>query len=315
MVLIATSGCIADSDSATEPNGSRVIPIANVAAMTQLANGDVVVGNRKTGEIWRMSLVELQPRLVATVAVASDGQRGLLGLASAGSADQEALYISWTNLERDLVVGRLVLDNPVNPSENSSNSVQDEQPTLVWSGFASATGANGGHLDVLPDGRLVLGVGTLLDSKLIDDPETINGKMLALQPDASPAQRPEILSAGWKNPFAFAVTEAGEIWVADNEPEDGSAERIGRGDIAPSPAMTDIEVQLAPGALILVDSERLGLCSYLTGEMLEVTISTKVPTQPGSVITDDCRTGGLLLADGRFLVSDGDVVRLKAVDQ
>lgn len=310
------SGCVPDTDLVGErANESSPLRIPNVAAMDQLADGDVVVGDRKSGKIWRYSIDERQPRVVAEIEVSTEGQRGLLGMVAIGGGSEEQsekLYVSWTNADLDLVVGSIDLDRRVDADTAPSEPITT--PTIVWSGYPSASGANGGHLSALPDGRVVIGVGTLRNSSLINDPDAVNGKILALQPNGKPDQQPEALSAGWKNPFAFDVTSTGEIWVADNEPEDGTAERIGRGDGNEAFELIDIDNSLAPGAFVVLDTDLLGVCSFLNGEMLAVDISAGTPTQPGRVLTSDCTTAALLLDDGRLLVSDGEGIRVKKVD-
>jgi hypothetical protein len=305
--VLAVLAFVASScgDSAVDEFQPVTVPLANVAALAQLSTGEVLAADRIEGTVYRFSLSDPAPSpvAVARVPVSSDGQRGLLGLVV---ASDDRVYGAWTGPDDQLVIGRLPLANePMGPDDAT-------QPQLVWAGFASSTGANGGHLELLSDGRLAIGVGTLRRSALIDDPDMVNGKMLAIDPDAGVDQQPEILSSGWKNPFAFTVTEAGELWVADNEPEDGSLERIGRGDIADGPRR-DLDGQLAPAALVELGPDRLGVCSFITGELRAFTIDGDrlSTTGPGPALGTGCRTAALVIDDQWILTSDQEQLRLQ----
>lgn len=303
-LLLAGSSC---GDSAVEGFQPVQIPLADIASLSRLSSGEVLAGDRITGTIYRFSLTDQgsqpDPVVVGRVPVSTDGQRGLLGMAI---DDADRLFAAWTMPDNQLVVAEVPL------AATSIEVGELSDPRVVWQGFESSIGANGGHLEPLPDGRLALGVGTLRRSALIDDPEAVNGKLLAIDPDASPEQAPEVLSAGWKNPFAFTVTAAGELWVADNEPEDGSSERIGRGDLADAPRL-DLTNEIAPGALVELAPGRLGVCSFITGEMRSVSLNGDglTSSQPGQEVLDDCRTAALVIDERWVLVSNQDQLRLR----
>ncbi len=297
MLMLAVS-C---GDSAVDELQPFTVPLPDIAAMSQLATGEIVAGDRKTGTIYKFSLVDPEPLTIGRLPVSSDGQRGLLGLTV---LDGDRIFVAWTRPDEQLVVAEI----PAGPDESG----EPAEPRLVWSGFVSSTGANGGHLELLPDGRLVLGVGTLRRSALIDDPDVVNGKMLAIEPDGDPDQVPEILSSGWKNPFAFVVTDVGELWVADNEPEDGSSERIGRGDTPDAP-LVDVVDQLAPSALIELGPKKLGVCSFITGELRSISLFDDGfgSGQPGPALASGCRTAALVIDDDWILLSDQESLQLQ----
>ncbi len=322
LVFVIAASC---GDPATVEDRSRqqasqqVVPIENVAAMTVLADGMIVAGDRLTGLLY---LVDPSPtsatadgrsRTVARIEVSTEGQQGLLGLA----ADQRYLYAAWTTRDQArMVVGRFLQGDlsAANDGEaDGSPPSEAPSPTVVWNGFVASTGANGGHLDLLPDGRVVLGVGTLRNSRLIDDPGTVNGKLLALDPDGPQDQEPTVVSSGWRNPFAFVVSPpsasssaavGSAIWVADNEPEDGSAERVGRGD-EPGRSLTELETSIAPAALVRLPDGDLGVCGYLTGIMQRIDIGDGRAGQPGDRVVGDCNQAAVVLDDGRLVTSDG----------
>jgi hypothetical protein len=273
----------------------RFEPGTEPAALAPLPDGGLVVGERRTGRVRVLSADgNLEPEALARVAVAAseDDQRGLLGLAVAG----DRVFAAWTRAAD----GRLVVAE-----------VSRDAERLVWAGPQSSDLANGGHLAFLPDGRLVVGVGDLQHPGLVDDPAAPNGKLLALDPTGPPSQRPEPLSGGWNNPFAFVVTAGGDLWVADNAPGD-DLERIGRGDRqARGSEPMALPGRRAPAALVEFPPGHLGLCGYLDGELTAVEVDGREP-RPGDRLATGCRTGAAVLTDGRLAVSDGEQVRILA---
>ena len=124
--------------------------------------------------------------------LATDGQRGLLGLAVRRSGDATDIYASWTRADDGrLVVGRL-----------ASGRIN-----LVWEGPVSADRANGGTLAFRGD-ELLVSIGDLEDPASVDDPEAPNGKIFALDPEAGVDQQATVGSSGWNNPFAMTVLAA-----------------------------------------------------------------------------------------------------------
>ena len=58
-----------------------------------------------------------------------------------------------------------------------------------------------------------------------------------------------MLSQGWNNPFAFALTPAGALWVADNVPGQ-RGERLARGDLDGEPThVTTLPTNTVPAGL------------------------------------------------------------------
>ena len=142
---------------------------------------------------------------------------------------------------------------------------------LVWRGPAASKLGVGGRLALAPDGRLVIGVGDLQRHGRIDDPEAPNGKLLALDVDAPADQRPRVLSGGWTNPFAFAFTPSGDLWVADNA-IGGAKERLARGDKGSAADVTDLPPVTAPSGLAALSDRKLVLCGYVSRELTRYAI-------------------------------------------
>lgn len=302
---LAVAACGGGDDAAGDPDADderpglaveRTIelePGADPAALATFDDRGLLVGERRTGRVRQVTGTgNLAPEPVARVAVVSgeDDQRGLLGLA----VDGDRVYASWTRAGD----GRIVVGDVTGGGER-----------ILWAGPPSSELANGGHLAVAPDGRLVVGIGDLENPALVDDPDAPNGKLLTLDPAGPPGQRPRPLSGGWNNPFAFVVTADGAIWVADNAPGD-DPERIGRGDDqARGAEPTPLPGRRAPAALVELAPGRLGLCGYLDGELTVVDVRDGRP-RLGDRLATGCRTGAATLADGRLAISDGERVRL-----
>ncbi len=297
VLLVLGAACGGSGGSSAQPDviatftfGEQADPVAMVA----LDDGRLAVGERLTGKIVAVDPAGHGTRvLLATVAVdaRATGQRGLLGLAAIGTD----LYASWTRAGD----GRLVVAQ-----------VRPGPPRLIWEGPVSSSLANGGHLAVDDQGRILIGIGDLQAAEKTPDPTTPNGKLLALDPAGGPDQRPTVLRGGWNNPFGFTVLQDGQVWVADNAPGT-RAERIGRG--TGDQPLTDLPGKRAPSALVQLGPDRLGLCGYLTGDLVEVTL-TPGPKVGRVLATGWCRTGAAALSGGRVAVSDGDVVRIVRPD-
>ncbi len=257
-----------------------------VAALAPLVGGGLRYGERSTGVI-REVAADGSVRAVAEVAVSTGGQRGLLGVAVDGT---DRTFAAWTDPLGRIVVGQ-VAPGPARQ---------------VWVGPPSADLANGGHLAVLDDGRLVIGIGDLQQPDRIDDPSVVNGKVITLDPDGPVDQQPEALSDGWHNPFAFALIDDA-VWLADNSPG-RQPERLGRADWSPSPSnVVSLPPRTAPSGIAPIGSD-LYVCSYLERALLRYRV-VGVGAVPAGRIEVDCLLGVAALGDGRLVVSTGRDLR------
>src|SRR6185436_19896399 len=206
LAAATVGGCGSAGGRVSRPVSRVLIKAPPSAALSRHADGGLLVAPLAGGPI---GFVRRDGRLIFSgfraPPVRTDGQRGLLSLAL---SPEDVLYASWVPRGSDrLVVGIL----------------NRKGPTIIWNGPRTTTFANGGHLEFEPDGRLVIGIGA---SKLR---RGASGAMLSLDPNGPPSQVPRILSTGWNNPFAFAFTPDGRLWVADNA--DGKQpERLALGD-------------------------------------------------------------------------------------
>lgn len=263
--------------------------VAVVAALAALPGDDVRVGELRsgtvrdvTGRTGRLGLQVGGP--VARVAVSSGGQRGLLGLAVDRDGTTYAASTDRTPARR-IVVDRLSAGGP---------------PHRVWTGPRSATLANGGHLALAPDGRLVIGIGDLGRRDRLTDPRYPNGKLLSLATGGPATQRPRVLSGGWNNPYAFAFTPDGTLWVADNAPG-AQPERLGRGD-GDGPR-TPLGRKTAPSGLVALDDRTLAVCGVVSHRLDRYVIQDDGTTRFGGTIADGCTFGVVRRTDGSLVVS------------
>ncbi len=169
---------------------------------------------------------------LTTAAIATGGERGLLGMALAPDyASSGRFYLNFTNPAGHTVIARY---------RRSSNPLVADPASrfdLRWNGSSAPayiaqpySNHNGGHLAFGADGYLYVGMG---DGGSSNDPEhhaqtpnDLLGKMLRIDvnvPDADPigyrvpvdnpfvsgalGARPEIWSFGWRNPWRFSFDD------------------------------------------------------------------------------------------------------------
>lgn len=290
------------------------------ATMAVMPDGSLLIGERRTGRVLSVPADRLDaerpvPIEFARLEVATEGQQGLLGLAATPDGQ---VYAGMTRpgpgeprqvVVRVLPAADAAGDDLTGDDRDLAGVGSRTEP--VWIGPVAATGAIGGRLAVLPDGRLLFGLGDFLRAPADSfDAQEPYSKLLALDPTGPPDQEPEVLSSGWNNPFAFTVTPGGAVWVADNSPGE-RPERIGRGDgqgatVALSPP------ERAPSGLTALSDDELVVCGVLSGvaELIEVRDGrTRAPSQ---VLADPCRLGVVALPGGGLAVAVDDGVRLLA---
>jgi len=226
--------------------------------MVALPSGGLLYGERTTGIVRRLDAQgRRMPGVVARVAVSTRGQRGLLGLA----LDRRGrLFAAWTRPDLRLVVARLA----------------PGRQRLVWSGPRSSDLGVGGHIVSDTDDTLLIGVGDLQAPGRSLDRSEPNGKLLALAPDGPSTQRPRVLSGGWTNPFAFDVTPAGAVWVADNAVRE-LPERLARGDLGFRPTrVSALPPATAPSGLATLSERELVVCGYVSRRLQRYRVDERV---------------------------------------
>ena len=269
VAVLGLAGCGGGPDDARRPTQRLLRTPTPAPALAATAGGGLLVGARD-GTVTQVGAAPRHP--FPQLRVSGAGQRGLLGLATLGVR----VFATYTTPRGRIVVAEL------HPGA---------APTRVWTGPVSATLANGGHLAATPDGsRLVIGIGDL-------QARPRGGRLLSLDPDGPPDQRPVVLSSGWNNPFALTFLGR-ELWVADNSP--GRApERLARGDRGLPRDVTALPVKTAPSGLARVDDHTLAVCGFISHTLDRYVRDGRAWRRAG-VIAPTCRYGVVALGDGRL---------------
>lgn len=290
----ALAGC-GDDGEASETARFAEVRRVDVEAATGLAVVDgehLIAGELRTGRLLAIDLDDdvNQAREVATVPDVDGSleQGGLLDVTSLGDGHL-AVAVTGTG-------GALRID------ELDVNS--GEVLRTRWEGPEAQERANGGRMATLADGRLVVGVGDLLDPALVDDPTAPNGKVLAIAPDGTA----DVVAEGFNNPFALG-TDGVDLWVADNAP--GSrAERLLRIDAGGVEELASWDDTRVPSGLAVLHDGHLAICWFATGE-LSIVDRAEPGDVRGQVIAEDCRYGVARTPDGLAYAAEDEVVLLE----
>jgi glucose/arabinose dehydrogenase len=149
-----------------------------------LPDGDALVSERDSGRILRVG-PGAEPRAVAVVpGVAPGGEGGLLGLAVSPRFDRDQLVYAYFSAEGDNRIVRFRLGGG--------------QAEVLLAGIPRAGIHNGGRIAFGPDGRLYVGTGDAAERSTAQDPGSLGGKILRLEPDGDvPADNPDPTSPVW----------------------------------------------------------------------------------------------------------------------
>lgn len=162
--------------------------------MAFLPDGSALVTERP-GRVRRLAPGgELDPEPVAEIPVLAEGEAGLLGIA----IDPEHGRNSFVYLYRTTESGNEVVRYTYENGELAEDAV-------VLDGIAASSIHDGGRIRFGPDDRLYVSTGDAADDETAQDPGSLNGKLLALEPGAYRGEggEPEVVSLGHRNPQGF----------------------------------------------------------------------------------------------------------------
>jgi glucose/arabinose dehydrogenase len=171
-----------------------------------LPDGDALVSERTTGDILRIPRGGGKPRVAMRVpgVNVNAGEGGLLGLAVSPQYAVDRLVYAYFTTSSDNRIARFRLGGKLH---------------VILKGLRAGVIHNGGRIAFGPDGKLYAGVGETGDSSLAQDRNSLNGKILRMNPDGSvPLGNPFgtlVWSWGHRNVQGLAWDAAGRLWATE----------------------------------------------------------------------------------------------------
>ncbi len=229
---LVLASCGSDGDSATEvpqipmavstasqeATDRTIEPVINDEAIATELNAPWSVaflpdGSALVTERDKATVVRLTPQPDGTwqsdqvgqvPGVDNDGEGGLMGLAVSG----DQVYMYWSTSE----------DNRVGVATWDGTSLSE--PTVILDGIPHAGFHNGGRIALAADGTLYVSTGDAGVVELAQDPDSLAGKILRINPDGSaPEDNPTagslVYSLGHRNVQGLAFDAEGRLWATE----------------------------------------------------------------------------------------------------
>jgi len=160
----------------------------------------------------------------ASVSPATDGERGLLGLAISPTFARDHYVYAFYSRSDDESRQRVVRWTDRNGTGTELTTIIDNLPG------GTDCCHKGGRLAFGPDGKLYITLGENHLASQAQDPSSLRGKILRYNPDGTvPADNPfgssnPVWAIGLRNPFGLAFSPDGKLFVTDNGPsgDDGT---------------------------------------------------------------------------------------------
>ncbi|UED86815.1 PQQ-dependent sugar dehydrogenase [Streptomyces profundus] len=184
--------------------------------LAPLPDGDVLVGSRDGGTLSLVAAGGEVTELGGVPGVVANGEGGLLGLALAPDFDTTGRLFVYTTTASDNRIIPLTLDGDPDADER----LTFEEPLLTGIPRGEVI-HNGGGLAFGPDGMLYASTGDAADPPLAQDPGSLAGKILRIDPEtgAPPADNPDpeslVLSLGHRNVQGLAWDAEGRLWASE----------------------------------------------------------------------------------------------------
>jgi aldose sugar dehydrogenase len=182
-----------------------------------LPGGDALVTERP-GRVRLLRAGVLQAQPVATVAIASSSEGGLLGIAAHPDFASNRQFYLYVTTEAG--------GSPENRVERWTLSEDHASATferVIFGGIPSATYHDGGRLRFGPDGMLYVGTGDAREPSLSQNARSPAGKLLRLTPDGQvPADNPfpgsPVFLLGIRNTQGWDWKDRDTLYVTDHGP-------------------------------------------------------------------------------------------------
>ena len=170
-----------------------------------LPDGSALVAERISGRILQLRAGSAPQEVMTVAGVRAIGEGGLLGLATSPTYAQDGLVYAYFTAATDNRVVRFRLG---------------ATPEVILSGIAAASFHNGGRLAFGPDGFLYVTTGDATTGARSQDPTSVNGKILRIKPDGSPADGNPIAgnpmwSLGHRNVQGIAWDAGGRLFATE----------------------------------------------------------------------------------------------------
>ena len=170
-----------------------------------LSKGEALVSERDTGRILEVRDGQDPVEFARVPEAAPDGEGGLLGIAV--SPDEQWVY-AYVTTQTDNRVIRMALDDPDGARED------------IVIGIPKAGIHNGGRIAFGPDGMLYVATGDAGEPDLSQDPASLGGKILRLDPtggvpEDNPFPGSPVLSLGHRNVQGLAFDSTGQLWATE----------------------------------------------------------------------------------------------------
>ncbi|MFC0447670.1 PQQ-dependent sugar dehydrogenase [Rhodococcus jostii] len=174
-----------------------------------LPDGTALIAERDSGAVRHLQAGGVTTVIGEVPGVAARGESGLLGLAvSPAYASDQTIYAYLTTDDDNRVVALRFDGRGLG------------EPTPILTGIPAGSIHDGGRIAFGPDGKLYVATGEAGDRPRAQDPSSLGGKILRINPDGSiPADNPTpgspVWSLGHRNVQGLAWDDAGRLWATE----------------------------------------------------------------------------------------------------